>query len=86
MKPTRTWIVIANGARARILLNNGPGKTPTRRRASAGPTVRAGFSIRTGPGVTPSMTAMRDERPSGVSLAIWWACCSTISITRRSTG
>jgi protein required for attachment to host cells len=25
MKPTRTWILIADGARARILLNTGPG-------------------------------------------------------------
>jgi protein required for attachment to host cells len=27
MKPTRTWIVIADGSRAHILLNEGPGKT-----------------------------------------------------------
>ncbi|MGI9426482.1 MAG: host attachment protein [Hyphomicrobiaceae bacterium] len=26
MKPTRTWILIADGARARVLLNEGPGK------------------------------------------------------------
>jgi protein required for attachment to host cells len=26
MKPTRTWILIADGARARILQNDGPGK------------------------------------------------------------
>jgi len=26
MKPPRTWIVVADGARARILLNEGPGK------------------------------------------------------------
>lgn len=26
MKPTRTWIVVADGARARVLLNAGPGK------------------------------------------------------------
>lgn len=26
MKPTRTWILVANGARARIALNKGPGK------------------------------------------------------------
>ena len=26
MKPTRSWIVIADGAQARILENNGPGK------------------------------------------------------------
>jgi len=26
MKPTRTWIVIADGSRAHILLNEGPGK------------------------------------------------------------
>jgi protein required for attachment to host cells len=26
MKPTRTWILIADGARARILCNDGPGK------------------------------------------------------------
>lgn len=26
MKPTTTWIVIADGARARIMQNNGPGK------------------------------------------------------------
>jgi protein required for attachment to host cells len=26
MKPTRTWILIADGARARIYLNEGPGK------------------------------------------------------------
>ena len=26
MKPTKTWILIADGARARILLNEGPGK------------------------------------------------------------
>lgn len=26
MKPTRTWILIADGARARVLLNAGPGK------------------------------------------------------------
>lgn len=26
MKPTRTWIVVADGARARVLLNEGPGK------------------------------------------------------------
>ena len=26
MKPVRTWILIADGARARILANNGPGK------------------------------------------------------------
>ena len=26
MKPIRTWIVVADGARARILLNEGPGK------------------------------------------------------------
>lgn len=26
MKPIRTWIVLADGARARILLNSGPGK------------------------------------------------------------
>src|SRR5262249_34094570 len=26
MKPTRTWILIADGARARILRNDGPGK------------------------------------------------------------
>ena len=26
MKPTRTWILIADGARARILENLGPGK------------------------------------------------------------
>lgn len=26
MKPTRTWILVADGARARILLNEGPGK------------------------------------------------------------
>lgn len=26
MKPVRTWIVIADGARARVLQNNGPGK------------------------------------------------------------
>ena len=25
MKPTRTWVLIADGARARILANNGPG-------------------------------------------------------------
>jgi protein required for attachment to host cells len=26
MKPVRTWILIANGARAHVLQNNGPGK------------------------------------------------------------
>jgi protein required for attachment to host cells len=26
MKPTRTWVLIADGARARILQNDGPGK------------------------------------------------------------
>ena len=26
MKPTHTWIVVADGARARVLLNKGPGK------------------------------------------------------------
>jgi protein required for attachment to host cells len=26
MKPTRTWVLIADGARARILENNGPGR------------------------------------------------------------
>ena len=26
MKPIRTWILIASGSRARIVLNNGPGK------------------------------------------------------------
>jgi hypothetical protein len=25
MKPTRTWVLIADGARARILQNDGPG-------------------------------------------------------------
>jgi len=29
MKPIRTWIVLADGARARILLNEGPGKGVT---------------------------------------------------------
>jgi protein required for attachment to host cells len=29
MKPTRTWILIADGARARILVNEGPGKGVT---------------------------------------------------------
>lgn len=29
MKPTKTWILIADGARARIFLNEGPGKGVT---------------------------------------------------------
>jgi len=26
MKPTRTWVLIADGARARVLVNDGPGR------------------------------------------------------------